>query len=514
MNLQHLNIPIRSGFGKLALVAVLALLLMGGTVSCNSDTPESDEQVGYTEPSDVAVKSFKLKADSKVLHGLDSVFFSIDLKEGVIYNADSLPVGTKVTDLIPVITYSSHITSAIINMVGGEKRTGDTDYLKHPNDSVDFTGQVTLKLTSSAGNYRTYRLKVNVHTAEPDTLCWGTSAFSPLPARLPSPLAQRTVGHAGHLVTLVQENDGTFTIARCSDPLQSAWQKNAAAFPFIPQIRSLSSDGQLLYILSQEGSLYSSADGNTWTATGLTWHSILGCYGSVLFGIGGTESDRTIESLGAKYPSVTLPDGFPIQEATPLYSYTSKWMDEPVGLIFGGVTARGEVTGNVWGFDGTRWACLAHEGIPPLRGAVTVPYLSYVKKAHTTNYVELQTLFLMGGMNPDGTLNHTVWVSYDNGVNWVVAPDMLQLPATLPATWQSDAAICYRDMSASLSDYWRQASAINLPPQYRIQTTVENDILSWRCPYIFLFGGKMADSTLQDKIWCGVLNRVLFTPII
>lgn len=50
------------------------------------------------------VKGFNLKADAKVLSALDSVFFSIDLVNAQIFNADSLPYGTRVNKLVLQIT--------------------------------------------------------------------------------------------------------------------------------------------------------------------------------------------------------------------------------------------------------------------------------------------------------------------------------------------------------------------------------------------------------------------------
>ena len=173
-----------------ALLPAIGLAL--SAVACNSDSDDSG-QSGYVEPTDVAVTGFKLKADSKILSGLDTVFFSIDLERGLIYNADSLPKGTRVTDLIPVITYSNYISSAILTMEGGQKRQGEVNYKTDPNDSIDFTGKVSLTLTSSAGNRYSYDVKVNVHRTEPDSLTWGETAVSKLPARTEHPAAQRTV---------------------------------------------------------------------------------------------------------------------------------------------------------------------------------------------------------------------------------------------------------------------------------------------------------------------------------
>ena len=43
---------------------------------------------------------------------------------------------------------------------------------------------------------------------------------------------------------------------------------------------------------------------------------------------------------------------------------------------------------------------------------------------------------------------------------------------------------------------------------------VDGSVITWGCPYIFLFGGYQPDGTLSTNVWRGVLNRLTFAPII
>ena len=63
--------------------------------SCNSSDDNYNE---YVASQSVQVSGFRLASNDSVLANLDSVFFSIDLDRGLIYNADSLPVGTNVSE--------------------------------------------------------------------------------------------------------------------------------------------------------------------------------------------------------------------------------------------------------------------------------------------------------------------------------------------------------------------------------------------------------------------------------
>lgn len=129
--------------------------------SCNEDSNDGESEVIY---GSTQVKSFKLKADAKVLSGLDSVFFSIDLVNARIFNADSLPYGTKTDKLVLQITTDA---CSKVELNVPRKNAADTviNYLTNSTDSIDFTnGPVRLHLVSFDGkSERDYTINVNVH---------------------------------------------------------------------------------------------------------------------------------------------------------------------------------------------------------------------------------------------------------------------------------------------------------------------------------------------------------------
>lgn len=513
MTMQYHNTRSSARLITRTLLSCMGLSLLAG--ACNSDSEEA-EQTGYVEPTDVAVTAFSLKTDTKVLTGLDSVYFSIDLQRGLIYNADSLPKGTRVTDLIPVISYSNYISSAVIKMEGGQKRSGEVDYKSNPNDSIDFTGNVTLTLTSGSGNFRTYNLKVNVHESEPDSLCWGQTAVSKLPARTAAPQEQRTVLYKEQAVTLIKEQDGSYTLSTCPDPATAQWTQTPIQPDFTPRVRTLAATSGKLWLLDTEGRLYSSAAGVEWQAADKVWHNIIGAYGETLLGIARDDNGAyTIESANGLYPAHSLPDGFPIEDYSNIYSYKSKWMAAPVSVIAGGVTASGTLSSAVWAFDGLNWAKLSTGRIPALRSAVLVPYYTFRRKQNSWSYNEFSTVMMLGGMDGKGELNRKTYITYDNGVNWTEASSLLCLPEQIPGMWQIDQTIQSKPMQAPLlAPAWEEAPARRIPAWYRVASSVENNTISWECPYIYLYGGCDSEGMLYNTIWRGVLNRLLFKPII
>lgn len=175
--------------------------------------------------STVAVTGFSLKAMSKVAPNLDSVFFSIDLNRGVIFNADSLPVGTNIEKLIADISYTSSASSVKLTQTGGKKE-GEIDYKENPSDTIDFSGKVLLSITAEDNSTtRTYNIKVNVHKCEPDTLVWDRLAVTPMPSRLGNPVQQKTVQFKDAAYSLIAEKDGSYTMSVATDIIEGIWDK-------------------------------------------------------------------------------------------------------------------------------------------------------------------------------------------------------------------------------------------------------------------------------------------------
>lgn len=151
-----------------AIIACAASLFAAG---CNDDDDTLDVQIPDASQSAVMVNSFNLQANDSVLSSLDSVFFSIDLDHAVIFNADSLPVGTRVDRLCVNIGLPS-VKTAEITMPNDKGIDTVVNYLTSPNDSINFSkGSVRLRLESINGEYeRSYTIYVNVHKMNPDSM--------------------------------------------------------------------------------------------------------------------------------------------------------------------------------------------------------------------------------------------------------------------------------------------------------------------------------------------------------
>lgn len=501
------NVKILSNLNSL-LGCLTAAALTLCAVACNEKTDDTET---YLTPDNVAVTAFSLNANDEVMANLDSVFFSIDLDHGVIFNADSLPVDTKIDKLVTSIKFSSYITKATLKMEDGSTRTGEVDYLTSPGDSIDFTGKVTLLLSTDEDRVaREYRIKVNVHKEKSDSLVWGDRAVSALPSRMANPRNQKSLDFNGKAVSLIEESDGSYTLA-VSDNLfdNAAWTKQAVTLPFTPNVRSLCATSNALMILATDGKMYQSADGSSWTATSETWVTMLGAYLDTAIGLKNGANGLEYAQYPLKNLNVTEIDSdFPVSDYSNFVILTNKWTSSPVGFFAGGIKQDGTLSDATWAFDGSNWVKLTAGGIPAVKGASIIPYYSYRYTQSTWTQTEYPVWMIIGGTKADGSLNRTVYISYDNGVNWGPGSEQLQLPKEIPTMTACDNVVATQRKKALLSDAWKKAA------HRSHNVVVDGDNIYWDCPYIFLIGGYGTNGKLCNTIWRGVLARLSFTPVI
>lgn len=463
--------------------------------------------------STAAVTSFSVKhKDSKLK--VDSVFFSIDLNRGVIFNADSLPVGTSVEKLVPVISYTSS-ASAVTLTVTSDGSTKELDYKTNPNDTVDFSNPVRLTITAEDNTtVRSYDIKVNVHSSQPDSLVWDRLAVTPLPSSLGRPKAQKTVKFLDSTYSLILENNDSYSLAVARDVLIADWNIRTPNLDFQPDVRSLNSTPTHLCVLDLSGVLHTSTDGINWTNTGLVWTNIIGAYGNALLGIRSDAGSlvHTCWPADAGYAEAPVRSDFPLSGYSDFVQFSNRWTTLPIGFMTGGRLADGSLTEKTWGFDGDHWEVLSENMVPKVDGASIVPYYVYRKTSSSLVQTEFSVWMLLGGLMEDGSCNKTIYVSYDNGVNWYAADSQMQLPDYFPGLYDLDALMIEWPKQASLEGNWQTRVSRSYAPMTRVKYEVDDYEVYWDCPYIYIFGGNTPSGSLNDEVWRGVLNRLTFIP--
>lgn len=492
---------------KTCCIAALSVAAIALT-SCNKDK----ESKGYSDAANVAVTSFSLNADYENT-GLDSVYFAIDLENGVIFNADSLRKGTKIDKVVANVKFATTVSEAVFVMSGGTTREGELDYKANPTDSIDFTGDVLLRVKADDGAMAmTYRVKVNVHKTDPDLLQWDKIEYMQTASRLPDPKGMKTVKCGEGVVSLIEENDGTYSASTPVSLEDYQWSVHQIVLPFHPVLRTLVATDDSVWVLDDSGNLWKGTqDMAQWTKTAEIWSALIGNYKNTIVGLkkGGNTT------IFAQYPDAginpaQIPDNFPIAGFSNFVNLANKWTSSPVGFFTGGITASGEYSDSTWAFDGRNWIELGEGGIPALEGSSLISYYNYRPSASGDSMIEYNVWMLLGGRASDGTLNRTVYISYDNGVNWAKGAASMQLPDEIPSMAYCDNIVVDLPKSANLSDAWSKATSA---PR-RINYELQGDVISWGCPYIFMFGGYSPEGRLYTTLWRGVLNRLTFAPVI
>lgn len=499
------------------LIPVLAIASALSFAACN----ESSDSYEYQLSSSVAVTGFSLSDDEKVLDSLENVFFSIDLVNAKIFNADSLPYGTNVSRLIPVISTPSTASAVQLEYPRVGLSDSIVNYLTNSTDSIDFSnGPVKLRVKSQSGLVeRVYEIKVNVHQVKADTLAWYAMESAPLPTTMANPDAQRTVPFGGTYYCLTSKGS-EYCLATTTDPSDPNWQAKSVTFGFNPDVESLRATDDALYILSTDGTLYTSTDFSSWTSTGQSWHYAYGKYGKSLLGC----KQAGDKWLIASYPdnrTWPMPANFPVSGTSEPACYTPQMGLSQQLVMTGGRTAEGTLLAGSWSFDGENWAYVTLKSMPyALEGMAMVPYAIF--ETSSTNWVptEMPALLAFGGRDANGSINPLVIYSIDWGLSWHKAPSLLQMPQSLPKVWGASAFVYSTTMSDadSRAGDWTKVSHRGLYPQCSWlhelgASRVSKPITEWECPAIYMLGGHNYFGETQTAMWRGVIMRYTFKPL-
>lgn len=507
---------------KKVAISLISGVVMAGIVSCNSDssstitTPEAS--------SEVAVTAFSLKANDKILSSLDSVYFSIDMNNARIFNADSLPKGTDISRMLVSIT-TGYVSKAELRYKTVNNRDTVIDYdPDNTTDSINFAaGPVILRLVAlNTTTTRDYSIEINVHNIVSDTLMWQPDARRDLPSSITAPEAQKTVKSGDKYICMTTKS-GSVSVATADDPAED-WEVKEVSMAFNPDVDELTATDNALFILADNGDLYKSTDlGETWTECSTSWYHITGAYGSVLLGI---ESDGTIYN-NVTYPatvSTPVPSRFPVKGNSQLIVYTTEWSLNPQAIMIGGRSASGEKLYDTWAYDGNKWANLTITHPVAAEGMTLLPYYIVNTSDKTWRVTKQSVLMAMGGQLSNGKNNQVVYVSKDLGFNWAQADSLMQLPEFLPAVNLAQAFVQdieFTDSTVSKSraaQDWtplprRQAPRWWVDPMAVVSSRAVTPITSWEVPFIYLFGGYDNDGKLVDSIWRSTITTLAFKPI-
>ena len=379
--------------------------------SCLGDDDWTDENITY---SDAEILTFSLSHDS--IDALANVVFSIDQRNGLIYNYDSMAYNTDIYEKVIVKYTSGAGTSNALNVTDG-----DSVWVAS-GDSLDVTKPLTFRTYALNGiTQKYYTIKLNIHQVDPDSVQYH---------RIASGLAFLETEETKSILF----NNVFYAYSKLNDEIQLytskdaiTWTKgNLTGLPENVVLKELRGYSDVVIAFTDEGGIYQSSNATDWQTISADYPviSILGYLKPTATQTGGfsfvVEKDGNhVFAYSPDLESWTygqvIPESFPIKDFSTI-SYELVKTSRITNI--GGASSDGNVKNSVWSTqNGLYWAKIDDEKfniIPPMEGANAFYYND--------------ELWVMNGKLKDGTYNEKVYYSINGGTEWLEKPEKCETP--------------------------------------------------------------------------------------
>lgn len=453
----------------------IVLFITGCFALLMSSCLGSDE-MNYELGKDCQILTFSLSSDS--MPELKSVVFTIDQLSGRIFNADSMPFGTKFDEKV-ICTVQLASTVFTCQVIQGAE--GDTTYW-NLQDSLDFARPVQFINTLWDGTTtKKYIAQVNIHQVVPDSMVWALYADDVTGETIKEEKVVVFGDPGAESYYMYTQNAGKgYQLYRSSVSDGRNWKELPLTGLPAGEVRlsQIYEYEGYLYAATTKGGLYRSANGQDWAIVESTpsIKALLGCIrvnddftgagkqpsaltaiidkdGSLVFAEMNKAMDWTQGSA--------VPAGFPVSGFGHI-SYSSSFRARL--MLVAGRDKENKLINSAWGTeDGKTWALLTDEEATLFDKREGVSAAAYDDK-----------FFMVGGINEAGKASSDIYLSADGGVTWQVSDTLVVMPKEFKP---------------------RGFSSIHVD---------ENK-------FMYLFGGKETNnSNVLDQIWRGRINRLGF----
>lgn len=435
---------------------------------------DDDDNGNYILAKNCQISSFVLKHDSITLangKGLDSLRFTIDQINGRIFNIDSLPYGTQLSEVICNITYMNPYAVMSNNVY----QLGASEPLAwNGSDSLDFSQPVRFVVGAYDGETtKTYWAQVNIHQVQPDSMAW--SLYADLLAG--QSIAEQKViayndGNTDNYLMYTKTAAGYQLYQSAATDAKKWSEQTLTGLPDEGlRLAQLTAFNEQLYLPAANGVMYTSKDGQQWTAAdkapAVTY--LLGevkagrNQGALLAGIANIDGQLTFVAMDEQQQWQTgdiVPSNFPVSG---FGNINYDVMYQEYLMVVAGRDTENQLTNARWSTtNGRTWVLINADdrnAFAKREGVMLVPYDD--------------RFFLIGGIGADGKANKDIYQSSDYGINW--AADTTHV---LPSEYEA------RGFSSAIVD---------------------------KEQYILLFGGKTTTNSNElNQLWRGRINRLGF----
>ena len=432
----------------------------------------------YELSRDCQILSFSLSSDS--IPELEDVVFTIDQLTGRIFNIDSMPYGTKLDEKV---ICKVQLASTVYTCQVMQEAVGDTIYW-NLEDSLDFSKSVKFVNTLWDGETtKAYLAQVNIHQVVPDSMVWNIYKEDITDGAVKE---EKVVvfgegnDESYYMYTQPVNASEGYQLYRSAVTDGRNWTKLAVSGLPAGEIRlsQITAYEDAFYAVTTKGVLYSSADGQNWSAVENT-PVIKALLGAIDVDDDFTAAGKQPSALSAVIDKdgtlvygymneakewnegTLLNEGFPLIGFGSL-SYNSMYRARL--LVVAGRDKDDRLTNTAWSTEnGKVWAKLTDDEAAPFDKQEGVAVAEYDDK-----------MFLLSGIDEAGKASSDIYLSRDGGVNWSVSDTLVVMSPEFKA---------------------RGFSSIY----------VDKD------NYMYLFGGKETNSSnVLNQIWRGRINRLGF----
>lgn len=389
----------------------------------------SDSSYDYEVPKDCQISAFKLSHSN--IPDLGNVKFTIDQINGLIFNLDSLPFGTEIEKLICEIEYANTYSAASVDVM--QEAVGDTLEWNR-TDSLDFSQPVKFVVKAyDEITTKTYLAHVNIHTVIPDSLEW---------TQLPTQLTGQAMREHKVIAKEYNGDECYFMYAKPAGlnlPYRLYFSSAKGTMDWTQiTLDGLPEDGlQLLqlteyegiyYLPSEDGSLYTSSDGQHWSIVqnSPSVHYLLGNVPeggrqtSAMAVIIKENEELLFASLNKEGTWETgdkVPDQFPLTGFGQV-NFTSMYHEYL--MVAAGKDKNNKHLNNSWAtMNGRQWALLTNEENDYFLEKEGVSLGSYDDK-----------IFMIGGIDLTGKATNDIHQTLDKGLTWSKVDTLIVFPET------------------------------------------------------------------------------------
>lgn len=410
----------------------LIAVLFAATSIMTSCLDNDVDQITYTSETSItgfSLGTLHIDRVGKDKNGLDSPYvdtldcsnypFTIDQINRTITNKDSLPVGTHIDKVITSITYDA-------GMLGYTPKGSDHDTIWTSTDSIDFTEPVEFKVYAYSGvEGKPYKVTINVHQQEPDTISWKKFDNNPFSAGNLS--EQKAVYANGKVYVFGKNGNGThIEYSDVSNDNPTSWvavTKNVPAD--IDTYSATVCAGNIYFLAETNKQLYKlDANSNEITSVGTeTFEMLIGAneIKSELYAVKGGKSGIYKENTWTEDadPFTLFPTGKPFFSNTTTASYNSN-ITSTVALCYNQGTTANDTTALVFNrmSSDNKWEeRMQNLPLPNLKNVTMIYYDG--------------KLYAFGGesVKPEVKPFSQFYCSTDNGLCWRPVTECMAFPA-------------------------------------------------------------------------------------